>query len=72
MFTNSLEIVNQIGVWDQPRRPHPDTGMVRITFLVSDGIYFGEGRIDVLFNDPMGGPALVSGTELMQYITARA
>lgn len=71
LFTNSEEIVKQIGPWDQPRRPHPETGMVRITFLVSDGLYFGEGPMDVLFNDAMAGPALISATELMSYLTSK-
>lgn len=69
LFLNSQNIVNQIGVWDKPRRPQPAKGNVRITFLVSDGIYFGEGPMNVLFNDPMGKPALTKATELMKYLT---
>lgn len=51
LFIKSQNIVNQIGVWDNARQPAPAKGNVRITFLVSDGLYFGEGPIDVLFND---------------------
>jgi len=69
LFLNSQNIVNQIGVWDKPRRPQPAKGNVRITFLVSDGIYFGEGPMNILFNDPMGKPALTKATELMKYLT---
>jgi len=69
LFLNSQNIVNQIGVWDKPRRPQPAKGNVRITFLVSDGIYFGEGPMNVLFNDPIGKPALTKATELMKYLT---
>jgi hypothetical protein len=72
LFTKSQEIVKQIGPWDKPRRPHPTKGTVRITFLVSDGLYFGEGPIDILFNDPLASPALTSGTELMKYMTEKA
>ena len=68
LFTKSEEIIKQIGPWDQPRQPYPTKGMVRITFLVSDGLYFGEGPMDILFNDPLASPALTSGTELMQYL----
>lgn len=68
LFSKSTVIVKQIGPWDQPRRPHPTSGVVRITFLVSDGLYFGEGPMDVLFDDPMAGPALASGTQLMAYL----
>jgi len=69
LFENSQNIVKQIGAWDKPRRPQPTKGKVRITFLVSDGLYFGEGPIDVLFNDPMASPALTTATELMKYLT---
>lgn len=72
LFMKSQNILNQIGVWDQPRRPAPTKGNVRITFLVSDGLYFGEGPIDVLFNDPMAGPALTSATYLLKYLTEKS
>lgn len=69
LFAASLPVVNQIGKWDQPRRPFPPNGMVRLTFLVSDGLYFGEGPFDVLQADPMGGPVLAAATQLMAYLT---
>jgi hypothetical protein len=72
LFTKSQDIVNQIGAWDKPRRPAPTKGNVRITFLVSDGLYFGEGPIDILFNDPMASPALTTATQLMQYLTEKS
>ena len=71
LFIKSREIVKQIGVWDKPRRPHPKKGTARLTFLVSDGLYFGEGPIDTLFNDALASPALASGTELMRYLTEK-
>ncbi len=71
LFEKSRNIVSQIGPWDQARRPQPAKGNVRISFLVSDGLYFGEGPINVLFNDPFSSPALQSATELMQYLTTR-
>lgn len=72
LFIKSQKIVKQIGVWDKPRRPHPTIGTTRITFLVSDGLYFGEGPMDILFNDPLASPALTSATELMLYMTEKA
>lgn len=56
----------------QTERPHPTKGTARITFLVSDGLYFGEGPMDIIFNDPLASPALTSATELMQYVTEKA
>ena len=72
LFASSENIVKQIGAWDKPRRPNPTKGNVRITFLVSDGLYFGEGPIDVLFSDPMASHALTKATELMQYLTQKS
>ena len=72
LFSNSQTIVDQIGPWENPRRPHPSKGNARITFLVSDGLAFGEGPIDVLFNDPMDADALASATQLMQYLTEKS
>ncbi len=72
LFAKSLEIVNNIGSWDKPRKPFPAKGMARITFLVSDGLYFGEGPIDAMFTDPFSSPALTTGAELMKYLTEKA
>ena len=71
LFRDSMSIVQRIGPWDGARKPHPVKGNVRISFLVSDGLYFGEGPINVLFNDAMAAPALSSATALMNYMTNR-
>lgn len=71
LFEHSIAIVQRIGPWDQARRPQPGKGMLRISFLVSDGLYFGEGPMNVLFNDAMAGPALASATKLMQFVTQK-
>lgn len=72
LFSKSQQIVNQIGPWDQPRRPHPTRGNTRITFLVSDELYFGEAPTDVLFSDQLASPALAAATQLMQYVTEKS
>jgi hypothetical protein len=72
LFVKSQNIVEQIGPWENPRRPYPSKGNVRITFLVSDGLYFGEASSKVLFNDPLASPALVAATELMKYLTEKS
>lgn len=72
LFAESVKIINQIGPWDKPRRPQPAKGMARISFLVSDGLYFGEAPINTLFADPLASGALMSATSLMQYITEKA
>ena len=69
LFAKSLLVVNKIGPWHKDRKPHPVKGNTRITFLVSDGLYFGEAPTNILFNDSLAGPALLSATQLMQYLT---
>lgn len=72
LFETSNYIIQQIGPWNEPRKPAPPEGMVRISFLVSDELYFGEGPMQVLFNDELAGPALLAATHLMKYITEKA
>lgn len=69
LFSKSQEIIAKIGPWDKARLPRPARGNARMTFLVSDGLYFGEGPIDVLFNDPMASSALACATQLMKHLT---
>jgi hypothetical protein len=72
LFLKGQDIVNQIGPWDKARKPHPTKGNVRITFLVSDELYFGEGPMNVLFNDALAKPALTVATQLMQFLTEKS
>jgi hypothetical protein len=72
LFASSEKIVSQIGPWNKPRRVFPGKGDLRISFLVSDGLYFGEGPINTLFKDPLAAPALTAATSMLQYITAKA
>jgi hypothetical protein len=69
LFANSAPIISQIGPWHAARRPQPASGMARISFLVSDGLYFGEAPMNALFNDALAKPALLSATALMQFLT---
>jgi hypothetical protein len=61
----SQRVVNAIGPWEQKRLPPPRSGNVRMTFLVSDGVYLGEGPLQVLERDAMGGPVLAKAAQLV-------
>lgn len=50
------------------RRAPPANGFIRFTFLTSDGMYFGEGPIEAMASDGMGGPIVRYATELMQTV----
>ena len=65
LVSASQPIVNRIGPWDKQRLPPPKAGNVRITFLVSDGLYFGEGPFAALQQDSMAGPVLSKATQLL-------
>jgi hypothetical protein len=62
-------ILPNIGVWEGPRRPAPDFGMIRLSMLTPAGIAFGEGPFDVLAKDAMAAPLIDAGTALMQQLT---
>ena len=68
LWRHSVQVVNQIGPWDQPRLAPPASGMVRLSFLVSGQLYFGQRPMDVFFKDPMAGPVLHSASQLMSYL----
>jgi len=72
LFAKSEQIVNGIGTGNNARRPHRAKGNARITFLTSNGLSFGEAPINVLFSDQLSGPALMSATQLMQYLTQKS
>jgi hypothetical protein len=66
LVTVSQPVVNQTGPWDKQRLPPPTAGNVRMTFLVSDGLYFGEGGFAALQQDAMAGPILATAARLLQ------
>ncbi len=62
----SRPVIDKIGPWEEDRLPPPKAGNIRITFLVSDGLYFGEGSAEIFRNDEMAGPVLAKATQLLQ------
>ena len=66
----SQSVVDQIGPWEKPRLPPPPAASVRMTFLVSDGLYFGQGPFADLLRDPVGGPVIHHATALLQLVVA--
>ena len=69
LFAESEVVVGKIGPWNKQRLSQPGNGDIRLNFLVSDGLYFGQGPFDVLSNDPMGGPVIDAATKLMVFLT---
>lgn len=68
----SEAVVARIGPWDKPRLPPPSRDRVRLTFLVSDGLYFGEGPMSVMEREQLAGPVIQQAAQLLQLIVAAA
>lgn len=72
LFAAAAPVIERTGPASQPRRPPPTGSSARITFLVSDGLYFGEGPMADLQRDPLAGPVIQRGVELLQASVALA
>jgi hypothetical protein len=67
---NELMRVSQLAVdlhgpSDEPRRPPPTSDLIRLSFLVSDGLYVGEASYESFMDDPAGEPVLTAGGDLL-------
>jgi hypothetical protein len=71
LISAGQQVVDRIGPWDKPRRPAPGPSSLRMSFVVSDGLYFGEGPMKTLQVDPMGGPVIAHGTKLLQLLVSK-
>jgi hypothetical protein len=58
--------VQSVGVWKESRPPAPAKGQARINLLTPGGLRFGQGPIDAIGKDRLGGPVLASAFKLMQ------
>ena len=65
-------VVNRYGPWDKVRKPPPTGDLTRMTFLVSDGLYFGEGRSADLFQDRFAAPILSAVGQLVPLLVEEA
>ena len=63
----SQELVNQIELWEKKRLPPPSTD-TRITFIVSDGLYFREGPFQALQQDELISPVIIIAIQLLQLV----
>jgi len=59
-----------IGPWLEARPAAPPTGMVRLNILTPSGLHFGQGDMNVLFQEPLAAPVLARAQALMQALMA--
>jgi hypothetical protein len=69
LLAASQVVVDRIGPSDKPRGAAPQVH-VRLNFIVSDGLYFGEGPMQPLMNDGLAGPVLQAGIQLLNGVTS--
>jgi hypothetical protein len=72
LFLAARKVVEQIGPWESKRLPPPTRGNSRISFLVSNGLYFGEARFETLAKDPLGGRVIDRAVKLMNFLIKNA
>lgn len=70
LFATAQPLVDNLGPAKDARWAPPKADYVRLTFLVSDGRYFGNARADVMHADAAAGPVMLSATELMVAVIA--
>jgi hypothetical protein len=61
----SKPVVAAIGPWNKERLMAPTRGMFRMTFLVSDGLYFGQGPMGAMQKDRLAEPVITASTRLL-------
>ena len=59
-------VAQVIGPWTQARPPEPKNGVARINLLTPSGIHLGQGPVEALNQDGMGGPILSAAFGLMK------
>ena len=67
----SRQVVAQIGPWEDARPAPPPSDSARLSFLTPSGLHFGEGPMNALSRDPLGGQVLHCATHLMRALIAK-
>jgi hypothetical protein len=65
LIHSSKPVVAAIGPWEKQRLPAPARGIFRMTFLVSDGLYFGQGPMGAMQKDRRAEPVVTASTRLL-------
>lgn len=72
LLAASQQVVRQIGPWEGARPGPPGPGEVRLSFLTPSGLHFGQGPMNALAADPMGGPVIHAALQLMQALMEKS
>jgi len=64
--------IAQLGPWQGVRLAPPKQGNARVTFLVSDGLYFGEGALPGIDQEELGKPIFSEAGKLLTVVVDTA
>lgn len=68
LVASAQPLVERLGAQGGARLPPPQGDKTRLSVVVSDGLYFGEGRFAALRNDAFGGPVVNAALALLNAI----
>lgn len=71
LLAAARQVVSKIGPWGQARPAPPPRGQIRMSFLTPSGLHFGQGPMDTLSRDPLGGRVVQLATVLMRGLIAK-
>ena len=72
LLSAAQDIVDELSPLSELRSPPPKAPNVRVTSVVSDGLYVGEANSDELAQDPLGGPILRATSDLLNAVIDHA
>jgi hypothetical protein len=70
LLDEGRKIVMVIGPWKQKRPDPPGAKQVRLNILTPSGLHFGEGPMNLMSGDPIGGAMIKAALGLMQALIA--
>lgn len=68
LYKYSEIVVKNLDPWGKDRLPHPQKGNVRITFLVSNGIYTGESSAEAISCNEMSSTIFYLAHDILKYL----
>jgi hypothetical protein len=68
-LARSRDLLAHLDPWKEQRVPAPPYGFMRITFLASGGLYFGDGELRHMSKDKLGGATVRSAFDLFKTVS---
>jgi hypothetical protein len=72
LFEVAAQVVSRLSPWNKPRLPMPSGDIVRVSFLTSSGLHFGQGNSDAFSKDPLAAPVLKISSALMRALIQKS